>query len=75
MGIILSMRLMAWNCRGLGGVSTIFQLQESKRLYLLDVSFISETKQKKWFVSTVCWKFGVKEIWDVVNPSGIREGC
>lgn len=68
------MRLMEWNCKGLGGPSTIAQLKEAKSLYLPDIGFVSETKQKKGFVSIVCRGLRVKERWDVVNPSGRRGG-
>lgn len=67
------MRLLSWNCRGLGGPSTVSQLKESVRLNLLDMIFLCETKQYKGFIGTVCkrLKFGNK--WEVRKPLG-RKG-
>lgn len=58
---------MAWNCRGLGGHSIIFQLKESKRLYLSDIGFISETKQNNEFIGAVSRRLRVKNRWEVVE--------
>lgn len=69
------MRILAWNCRGLGGPSTISQLRESLRLHLPDIIFLSETKQKKCFVTTVCKILKCKDRWDVVDPVGRQGGC
>lgn len=66
----LSMKLMVWNYRGLGGPFIISQLKESQILYLPDIIFISETKQNKGFVSIVCRKLKVKDRWDVVESRG-----
>lgn len=68
------MRLLVWNCRSLGGVSTLSQLKESQRLYLPDMSFVSETKQKKSFIKTVCKRLKCNENWEVVNPVGRKGG-
>lgn len=68
------MILLAWNCRGLGGVSTISQLKESQRLYLPNMIFVYETKQKKSFVKTVCKRLKCWENWEVVDPVGRKEG-
>lgn len=68
------MKIMAWNCRGLGGSFTISQLKESIRLHLPDIIFISETKQKKGFVHTVSKRLKWKGRWDVVDPVGRSGG-
>lgn len=68
------MRLLSWNCRGLGEASTISQLKESQRLYLPDMTFVCETKQKSSFVKTVCRKLKCKENWEVVDPIGKKGG-
>lgn len=69
-----SMRLLAWNCRGLGGPSTISQLTEAVNSYLLDITFISETKQHHKFIFTVCKRLKCRDNWDVVDPVGKRGG-
>lgn len=68
------MKLLAWNCRGLGSPSTIPQLKESIRQSLSDVTFLSETKQKKGFVNTVCRRLKCKDRWEVVDPIGSKGG-
>lgn len=68
------MRMLSWNCRGLGGPSTISQLKESIRLNLPELIFICETKQNRGFVETVCkrLKFGTR--WAVNEPVGRKGG-
>lgn len=68
------MRILFWNYRGLGGPSTISQLKESMRLHLLDIIFLSETKKKKCFVTTVCKRLKCKDRWAVVDPVGRQGG-
>lgn len=62
------MKLLSWNCRGLGGPSTISQLKKLVRVSLPDVTFICETKQKSGFVNTVCRSLKCKGHWEVVDP-------
>lgn len=68
-----SMKIMDWNCRRLGRLFTIPQLKESIRLFLLDINFTSETKQKKSFVNTVCRRLKSKDWWEVVDPIGRKD--
>lgn len=68
------MRIISWNCRGLGGTSTISQLKESMRFYLPDLLFICEIKQKSGFVKTVCRNLRLENRWDVVEAEGKRGG-
>lgn len=68
------MRIVAWNCRGLGGPSTVSQLNESLRLFSPELIFVSETKRKQGFVGTVCKKLGWGDRWMVVNPVGRSGG-
>lgn len=69
-----SMRILAWNRRGLGGPSTISQVKESLRLYLPEMIFLSETKQKKGCVSTIYKKLKWKDRWECVEPIGKSGG-
>lgn len=67
------MRVMSWNCRGLGNPSTIPQLKESLRLFKLKVIFLCETKRRKDFVSNICRMVGWGDRWkaiDSVSRSG-----
>lgn len=63
---------MCWG--GLGGPSTISQLKESIRLNLPDVIFLSEAKQKKGFVKTVCKRLRCKDRWGTIEPVGRSGG-
>lgn len=67
------MKLLSWNCRGLGGPFTISQLKDTVRLYLPDITFICEIKQKKGFVSSVCKRLRCRDRWDIVEPSGRKK--
>lgn len=68
------MRISSWNWSGLGGPSTNSQLKESQRLYLPDITFVCETKQKIIFIKTMCWKLKCNDNWVVVEPKGKRGG-
>lgn len=68
------MKVLAWNCRRLGGPSTVPQLKESIRLFKPELTFLSETKRKRGFVSTVCKQVGWGDRWHVVNPIGRSGG-
>lgn len=68
------MKILSWNCRGLGGPSTISQLKESIRLYLPGLIFLCETKQKSSFIQTVCKQLKYGKRWDVVEPEGKNGG-
>lgn len=68
------MRIIAWNCRGLGGFSTVSQLKESIRLNLPDIVSICEMKQNRGFVSTVCRQLKYGTSWETIEPQGRRWG-
>lgn len=68
------MKLLSWNCRGLGSPSTVLQLKESLRLYKPELIFVCETKKKLGFVSTVCKKNGWGKRWFAVDPIGKSGG-
>lgn len=67
-------RALAWNCRGMGGPSTISQLKGSIRLYVLNIIFVCETKQSKSFMGTVCKNLRLGERWIVKDPVGRKGG-
>lgn len=67
------MKLMAWNCRGLGETSTVSQLKEYIRFHLLDVIFLCETKQSRGFIGTVCKKLKFGNRWVASDPVGRKE--
>lgn len=65
--------MCSWNCRGLGGPSTIPQIKEICRLHHPDFVFLCETKKKKKFISTVCRQLKCGDNWanvDAVGKSG-----
>lgn len=64
------MRILSWNCRGMGGPSIIPQLKESIRLNLPDLVFLCETKQKNRFMGTVCKKLQFGNRWESVESVG-----
>lgn len=68
------MRILSWNCRGLGGSSIVAQLKESLRLNLPDVMFLCETKQNKLFMEKVVSKLQYMERWELVEPEGRKGG-
>lgn len=68
------MRIMSWNYRGLWGPSIVSQLKESLRLNLPDVVFLSETKQSRGYVGTVCKKLRYENRWELSNLVGRKGG-
>lgn len=68
------MRIISWIYRGLGGPSTIPQLEESLRLYLPDLLFLCETKQSSCFIKSKCKSLSLGKNWDVVEPVGKKGG-
>lgn len=68
------MRILAWNCRGLGGPATISQLKKLLRLYLPEVYFLCETKQSRDFVWNVSKQLRLGNRWDTCDPIGKKEG-
>lgn len=68
------MRILSWNCRGLGQPSTISDLKESLRRHLPDLVFLCETKKKNAFVRTVCKNLKFQSRWVAVEPEGQSGG-
>ncbi|GER52284.1 non-LTR reverse transcriptase [Striga asiatica] len=68
------MKMILWNCRGLGGPSTVSQLKDSIRIHHPNFMFLSELKKQKDFVKTICVKLGYKDRLVAVDPIGISGG-
>lgn len=68
------MRILSWNCRGLGQPSTISDLKESLRRHLPDLVFLCETTKKNAFVRTVCKNLKFQSRWVAVEPEGQSGG-
>ncbi|XP_071928211.1 uncharacterized protein [Coffea arabica] len=47
------MKVLVWNCRGVGGPLTIFQLKEVINLHFPSVVFLAETKNQKTIIEKV----------------------
>lgn len=68
------MKILSWNCRGLGRSSTISRLRESIRLNLPDIIFLCETKQSFDFVKKTISKLPGYDNWTVREPTGRKGG-
>lgn len=62
------MRILSWNCRDLGGPSTISQLKESLRTNLLDLIVYVRLSKLNQFIKTVCKNLKYGQRWDTVEP-------
>jgi exonuclease III len=52
------MRILIWNCRGLGQAQTVQELARLVREFKPDLVFLSETRQNKAVVVKVCSRVG-----------------
>ncbi|GER55621.1 non-LTR retroelement reverse transcriptase-like protein [Striga asiatica] len=68
------MKAMVWNCRGLGGPFTVYQIKDSRRIHHPNIVFLSETKKPMKFAKTVCRKLGYQDRWHLESPNGTRGG-
>lgn len=68
------MKILAWNCRGIGGTSTVSKLKESIRLHNLDIMFLSETKHIVDIMRKVGKQLKCEDRWLVKKPSGRKWG-
>ncbi|GER44450.1 hypothetical protein STAS_21352 [Striga asiatica] len=68
------MKTILWNCRGLGGPSTVSQLKDAIRIHLPCFISISETKRNKFFTNTVFKKLGFADRRYTVEPEGSSGG-
>ncbi|KAL0848127.1 hypothetical protein Bca101_021374 [Brassica carinata] len=67
------MRILSWNCQGLGNTPTVRQLQEIHRVYSPDIIFLSETKNKRWYLEDVMMNLGFHDL-RTVEPVGKSGG-
>ncbi|XP_071928063.1 uncharacterized protein [Coffea arabica] len=63
------MKVLVWNCRGVGGPLTIPQLKKMVHLHFPSVGFLDETKNQKSVIEKVQKKIKFDNCW-VINPSG-----
>lgn len=68
------MKILAWNCRGIGGTFTVSQLKESIRLHNPDKMFLCETKQIADVMRKVGKLLKCEDRWVVKELSGRRGG-
>lgn len=68
------MKVLSWNCRGLGVPSTISQHKKSIRNHLPDIIFLCETKKTDQFIQTVCRKLIFQTRWASTEPVGLSRG-
>lgn len=67
------MRLISWNCQGLGVALTMKNLKEVCRIKNPHLVFLMETKQKHKIVSKLRRRCGFEEEW-IVDPVGLSGG-
>ncbi|CAA0813944.1 Unknown protein, partial [Striga hermonthica] len=63
-----------WNCRGLGGPSTVSQIKEIFRSHHPHFFFLSETRNSSFFVKSVAKKLGFVDRHALVDPVGLSGG-
>lgn len=56
------MRVLVWNCRGVGSPLTIPQLKELSKLHSPGVVFLAETKNKKVVLDKVSRQLGFENL-------------
>ncbi|PNT74307.1 hypothetical protein BRADI_1g12314v3, partial [Brachypodium distachyon] len=52
------MIVFAWNCRGLGQSRTVQELVRLVRTHCPNIVFLSETRQNKSYVESICRRLG-----------------
>ena len=59
------MRVLSWNCRGLGTPSAVLQCQKKAQEYKSDIMFLMETKLAKDKGAAILEKCGFWHGWEV----------
>ena len=67
------MRILSWNCQGVGNTPTVRHLQEIQGQYLPEIIFLSETKNKRRYMESVAEKLGFHDLY-TVEPIGRSGG-
>ena len=56
------MRIMSWNCQGLGNTPTVRHLQGIHGQYSPEIIFLSETKSRRGYLESIVEKMGFHDI-------------
>lgn len=67
------MRLLSWNCQGVGNTPTVPHLQEVLGQYSPEIIFLSETENKRRYIEGLVEKFGFHDV-KTVEPLGKSGG-
>ena len=67
------MRILSWNCQGVGNTPTVRHLQEILGQYFPEIIFLSETKKKRWYIEGLVEKLGFHDVL-TVEPRGRSGG-
>ncbi|XP_015959424.1 uncharacterized protein LOC107483307 [Arachis duranensis] len=67
------MKMLMWNCRGLGKTLTVHNIQGINRSHSPEVMFLCETKNNSSFVTRQCERLGFPNSF-CVNPIGVAGG-
>ncbi|KAF8085396.1 hypothetical protein N665_0668s0027, partial [Sinapis alba] len=68
-----SLKILSWNCRGLGNSQTVQRLGEIHKLFSQDITFLTETKNSNDFVLCKCTSLDYPNSY-LVPPTGHGAG-
>lgn len=67
------MRILSWNCQGVGNTPTVRHLREIRGLYFPEVIFLCETKNRRSYLENVVGHLGYYDL-HTVEPVGKSNG-